>query len=186
MATVVTPVPAIALAAPVIARNLYEGFNTVAQEKFLRIGDQAPDFQLPSADGSVVRLSQYRGKSEVVLFFYPKDDSPVCSLEACSFRDSYEAFRAAGAEVIGISADPPRSHERFAARYRLPFLLVSDAKGEVRRQFGVAKTLGLFPGRSTYLIDREGIIRHIFSSQFNAGRHVSETLAVLSQLKGAG
>lgn len=148
-----------------------------------RAGDPAPDFALPSAAGGTVRLSDYRGKSEVVLYFYPKDNSPVCSAEACSFRDSYDAFREAGAEVIGVSSDPAGSHERFARRLRLPFVLLSDAGGAVRARYGVPKTLGLFPGRTTYLIDREGVIRHVFSSQMQFTRHVTEALGVLRSLR---
>jgi thioredoxin-dependent peroxiredoxin len=160
--------------------------NTLGQEKYLRVGDSAPEFRLPRANGEMVSLADFRGQSEVVLFFYPKDNSPICSAEACSFRDSYEVFKDAGAEVIGVSADSSRSHERFAARFRLPFVLLSDAKGVVRRRFGVAKTLGIFPGRCTYLIDRQGVIRHIFSSQFQPGKHVSEALAVLKTLRNEG
>jgi thioredoxin-dependent peroxiredoxin len=156
----------------------------VAEDKCLHVGDQAPDFTLPGANGEPVSLSNFRGRSEVVLFFYPKDNSPVCSAEACSFRDSYEVFREAGAEVIGISADSSRSHTRFAARLRLPFLLLSDRGGLVRRRYKVTKTMGVFPGRSTYLIDREGVIRHIFSSQFLPYRHVTEALSVLKTLRG--
>ena len=123
-----------------------------------------------------MRLSDFRGKSEVVLFFYPKDNSPACTMEACSFRDSHEAFREAGAEVIGISSDSEESHRRFADRHRLPFLLLSDGEGSRPARCGVSRTLGLFPGRVSYLIDRDGIVRHIFSSQFQPWRHVNEAL----------
>jgi thioredoxin-dependent peroxiredoxin len=157
--------------------------NTVARQKFLRVGDVAPDFALPRSNGELVSLSDFRGRSEVVLFFYPKDRSPVCTAEACSFRDSYDMFRARGAEVIGISADSALSHERFAARFRLPFVLLSDSDGSVRRRYGVAKTLGIFPGRATYLIDRQGVIRHIFSSQFLPLQHVSSALGALERLR---
>jgi peroxiredoxin Q/BCP len=152
----------------------------------VRVGDPAPDFTLPSATGEPVRLSDFRGRSEVVLFFYPKDNSLVCTAEACSFRDSYETFREAGAEVIGISGDSAESHQRFAGRNRLPFLLLSDADGSLRARYGVPKTLGLIPGRVTYLIDREGIVRHIFSSLFQPSRHVEEALRVLNEMRGKG
>ena len=157
----------------------------MSEEKYLKVGDAAPDFHLAAADGHVVSLSDYRGQSEVVLFFYPRDNSPFCSLEACSFRDSYEAFQNAGAEVIGISADSGQSHDRFALRFSLPFVLLSDTDGAVQRQFGVTKTLGVFPGRKTYLIDRSGVIRHIFASQFLPTKHVSEALAVLRTLRAS-
>ncbi len=146
----------------------------------------APQFTLPQANGEPVSLRDFQGRSAVVLFFYPKDHSPVCTAEACSFRDSYEVFREAGAEVIGVSADSTGSHERFASRNSLPFILLSDRGGVVRKQYGVPKTLGIFPGRTTYLIDREGVIRHIFSSQFLPGQHVSEALAALKKINSAG
>ena len=149
----------------------------------LRVGDPAPDFELPSSTGETVQLSDYQGRSEVVIFFYPKDHSPACTVEACTFRDSYEAFREAGAEVIGISSDPADSHRRFAERFHLPFVLLSDADGTLRSRYGVPRTLGLFPGRVTYLIDRDGIVRHIFSSQLQPRRHVAEALEVLKRLR---
>ncbi len=144
------------------------------------IGDVAPDF---SIDGGPARLSDYRGKSNVVLFFYPKADSPACTLEACAFRDSYEAFRDVGAEVFGISADATESQEKFAHRRKLPYRMVSDADGSLRKLYGVPKTFGLIAGRVTYVIDREGIVRHIFNSQFRPMKHVAEALAVLKGLK---
>ena len=154
----------------------------MAETKRLEVGDSAPGFTLPSASGKTVSLSDFRGR-EVVLFFYPMDNSPVCTTEACSFRDSHEAFRDAGAEVIGISSDSPESHRRFADRFRLPFLLLSDMHGDVRERYGVPKTFGLIPGRVTYLIDREGVVRHVFSSQFEPARHVTEALTVLRTLR---
>jgi peroxiredoxin Q/BCP len=132
----------------------------------------------------MVSLSQFKGRAEVVVFFYPKDDSPACSTEACSFRDSYEDFRAAGAEVIGISSDSLESHRRFAERLHLPFDLLSDADGSVQERFGVARMLGIIPGRVTFLIDRQGIVRHVFSSQLRLARHVGEALAILHDLRG--
>jgi len=150
----------------------------------VRVGDPAPDFSLVSSDGEPLRLSQFQGRSEVVLFFYPKDDSPVCTAEACSFRDSFEAFREAGAAVIGVSADSVESHRRFAARHGLPFHLLADPDGSLRARYGVPRTLGLIPGRVTYLIDKQGIIRHIFASQFQPARHAAEALRVLKQMQG--
>ena len=100
--------------------KLFEGEAGLAGEKHLQVGDKAPDFTLPKANGELVSLSDFRGRADVVLFFYPKDNSPVCTAEACSFRDSYEVFRDAGAEVIGISTDSAESHERFAVRFRCP------------------------------------------------------------------
>jgi peroxiredoxin Q/BCP len=156
----------------------------MAVDSPVRVGDPAPDFTLENASGEPVRLSDFRGRAEVVLFFYPKDLSPVCSAEACSFRDSHEAFREAGAEVLGVSADSPQSHRRFAGVFGLPFPLLSDPGGAVRARYGVPRTFGLMPGRVTYLIDRQGIVRHVFSSQFQPARHVTEALAVLRTLRG--
>ncbi len=149
----------------------------------VRVGDPAPDFTLPSSTGEPVSLRDFRDKSEVVLFFYPKDDSPACTAEACAFRDSYELFRDAGAEVIGISADSSASHLKFASVHHLPYVLLTDSGGSLRRRFGVPKTLGLIPGRVTYLIDRLGIVRHIFSSQFQPAKHVHEALRVLKEVQ---
>ena len=148
------------------------------------VGDPAPDFTLPSSTGEMVSLSGFRGKSEVVLFFYPKDNTPGCTAQACAFRDSHEVFKEAGAEVIGISSDSEGSHRQFAKLWSLPFSLLSDSKGEVRARYGVARTLGLFPGRVTYLIDRAGVVRHVFSSQLQTGRHVREMLAKLREVPG--
>ena len=153
--------------------------------KPVQVGDPAPEFTLPSLTGEPVSLSSFKGR-EVVLFFYPKDNTPGCTVEACSFRDSHEAFRDAGAEVIGVSSDSESSHRAFASRLNLPFLLLSDTKGEVRSRYGVARTLGLLPGRVTYLIDRNGIVRHIFSSQLQPGKHVTEMLARLEELRVSG
>ncbi len=156
----------------------------MAASEGVRVGDPAPDFQLPSATGEPVRLSEFRGKSAVVLYFYPKDNTLACTAEACSFRDSYEVFRDAGAEVIGVSADSLESHQTFAGRHQLPFRLLSDPDGALRALYGVPRTFGLIPGRVTYLIDREGIVRHIVSSQFQVTKHVDEMLRILKEMRG--
>ncbi|PPS44825.1 peroxiredoxin [Chroococcidiopsis sp. TS-821] len=147
----------------------------------VKVGDIAPDFTLPSQSGTSVKLSDFRGKS-VVLFFYPKDDTPGCTKESCAFRDQYEVFQKAGAEVIGVSADSPESHQRFAAKYQLPFTLLSDTGNQVRKLYGVPATLGFLPGRVTYVIDRQGVVQHIFNSQFNFQGHVDEALKTLQQI----
>ncbi len=148
----------------------------------VKVGDIAPDFSLRSQSGDMVSLSQFAGQKPVVVYFYPKDDTPGCTLESCSFRDSYTAFQDLGAEVIGISSDSMESHQRFAAKLGLPFLLLSDPGGKVRSAYGVPATLGLLPGRVTYVIDREGVVRHVFNSQFNPQAHVKEAIEVLKQL----
>lgn len=154
----------------------------MAASKTLTVGDKAPSFTLPTADGRQVSLSDYRGRQPVVVYFYPKDDTPGCTAEACAFRDQYEDFKQAGAEVIGISSDAPEAHAKFASKHRLPFLLLSDRDGAVRKTYGVPATLGLLPGRVTFVVDREGIVRHLFSSQFRATKHVSEAIGVLKSL----
>jgi len=148
----------------------------------IKVGDAAPELTLSTQSGERVALSDHRGKKAVVLFFYPKDGTPVCTKEACAFRDAYEQFVEAGAVVIGISADSAARHQAFASSHRLPFVLASDENGEARRAFGVPKSMGFLPGRVTYVIDREGVVRHVFNSQFAADRHVSEALEVIRKL----
>lgn len=148
----------------------------------IKVGDMAPDFTLSNQAGEPVTLSRFRGQKAVVLYFYPKDDTPGCTVESCSFRDSYANFQAAGAEVIGISSDSAASHKQFAAKHNLPFTLVSDEGGKVRSAYGVPTTLGLLPGRVTYVIDQSGQVRHIFNSQFNPKGHVTEAMKMLKTL----
>jgi peroxiredoxin Q/BCP len=149
----------------------------------VNVGDRAPEFELPDASGKRIRLSDFLGRQSVVLYFYPKDDTPGCTKEACSFRDQYEAFKDAGAEVIGVSSDSEASHQKFATKYKLPFTLVADTGGGVRKRYGVPATLpGILPGRMTFVIDREGIVRHVFNSQLQATKHVDEALGVLKRL----
>ncbi|SRR5712692_6336904 len=145
-------------------------------------GQAAPDFTAPRTGGGEFRLSDLRGKSAVVLYFYPKDETPGCTAEACAFRDSYEIFVDAGAEVVGVSGDSVESHERFAEHHELPFILISDKGGALRRQYGVKATLGVWPGRVTFVIDKDGIVRHVFSSQMDAVRHVAEALETIRHL----
>ena len=147
----------------------------------LGVGDPAPDFTLPASSGTV-RLTDVLRDKTVVLYFYPKDETAGCTAEACAFRDSYEVFTQAGAEVIGVSADTVESHRSFAAHHRLPFQLLCDPGGEVRRRYGVSGILGLLPGRVTFVIDRQGIVRHVFDSQFKATRHVAEALETVRRL----
>ena len=148
----------------------------------LQVGDRAPDFTLPTQKtGESFHLYDMIGKSAIVLYFYPKDDTPGCTAEACSFRDSYEVFQEAGAEVVGVSSDSEKSHQQFADKYKLPFILLSDLGGVVRKHYGVPTTFGLLPGRVTYIIDKQGIIRHIFSSQFAPEKHIVEAIRVLQE-----
>jgi len=149
----------------------------------IKIGYKAPDFTLLSQTGESVTLSDLIGKKNIVLYFYPKDKSKGCTRQACEFRDKYEVFTDLGAEVIGISSDDIKSHESFADEYNLPFMLLSDENNEVRKLFGVKSTFGVISGRVTYVIDKKGIIRHIFSSQFQPKKHIKEALEALKKLK---
>ncbi len=152
----------------------------------LKPGDRMPDLELPGNGDKPVRLHDYLGQKTLIVYFYPKDETAGCTAEACSFRDAYEDFTAAGAEVIGISADSVKSHESFAAHHRLPFVLLSDRGGAAREAFGVGKTFGLLPGRVTFVIDRGGIVRHVFESQIRFGKHVTEALDVVKRLERDG
>ncbi len=145
------------------------------------VGDIAPDFTLPTQSGAPVCLHDLLGKSAVVLFFYPKDNTAGCTAEACSFRDTYAVFQEAGAEVVGISSDSVESHRRFAARHGLPFTLLSDRGGKVRKLYGVPATFGILPGRVTYVIDRDGTVLHAFSSQFGPTEHIGQALQALQE-----
>lgn len=148
----------------------------------IKIGDTAPDFTLPSQAGTSVSLKDYQGKS-VVLYFYPKDDTPGCTAESCAFRDQYEVFKSAGAEVIGVSGDSPESHQKFATKYQLPFTLLSDKGDKVRNLYGAKTMMGLVPGRITYVIGNDGKIQYIFDSMFNFKGHVEEALKVLQGMQ---
>ena len=148
----------------------------------IQVGDKAPDFTLPSQTGEPVRLSDRVGERVVVLYFYPKDETPGCTKEACTFRDSHEVFAEAGAEVIGVSSDSVDRHAAFAGHHKLPFTLLSDSGGQVRKSYGVPAALGVLPGRVTYVIDRTGTVRHVFNSMTNIGRHVGAALDVVKQL----
>ncbi len=149
----------------------------------VKIGDVAPDFSLPSQMGDNVTLSEYFGKTNIVLYFYPKDESPGCTREACKFRDSYQELVNLGAEVIGVSAQSIESHKSFATHHGLPFLLLSDKDNKVRKLYGVPASLGLLPGRVTYIIDKKGIVRQIFSSQTQVERHVEEAAKALREIE---
>lgn len=144
-------------------------------------GDHVPDFSLQDQHNETFHLYDILKEKNVVLFFYPKDDTPGCTREACSFRDSYETFKDAGAEVVGISSDSVHSHEQFAQKHNLPFTLLSDVNGHVRKLFGVPKTLFVIPGRTTYVIRKGGMIVHRFNSMHNTDGHINESLKALEE-----
>jgi peroxiredoxin Q/BCP len=147
------------------------------------VGSKAPDFTLPSQSGEMMSLKDFLGEKVVILYFYPKDDTPGCTKEACAFRDEHEEFGKLDAEVIGVSSDSVESHRRFAEKHDLSFTLLSDEGGKVRKLYGVPKTFGIFPGRVTYVIDEKGVIRHVFSSQIGAVKHVEGALKSLAAIR---
>ncbi|MCK5045887.1 MAG: peroxiredoxin [Candidatus Heimdallarchaeota archaeon] len=146
------------------------------------VGDKAPLFSLPDINGKTIHLKDYIGNKMLVVYFYPKDETAGCIAEACTFRDRYELFKKAEAEVFGISGDSIDSHTDFSSKYELPFILLSDVDNSVRNSYGVKSTFGIIPGRVTYIIDRKGVIRHIFVSQFNPKKHVDEALKIINDI----
>ncbi|KAL4589377.1 hypothetical protein LXL04_002283 [Taraxacum kok-saghyz] len=145
-------------------------------------GSVAPSFTLKDQDGKTVSLSKFKGKP-VVVYFYPADETPGCTKQACAFRDSYEKFKKAGAQVVGISGDDAESHKAFAKKYRLPFTLLSDEGNKVRKDWGVPSDLfGTLPGRQTYVLDKNGVVQLIYNNQFQPEKHIDETLKLLQSL----
>jgi len=132
--------------------------------------------------GDKVTLSEYFGKKNVVLYFYPKDETTGCIREACAFRDEYQVFVDLGTEVLGVSAQSVESHKSFASHYSLPFLLLSDEGNKIRELYGVPSSMGIIPGRVTYIIDKKGVVRHIFNSQTQFQKHVEESKRILENL----
>ncbi len=146
--------------------------------------ETVPAVSFVRINGTSVKLSELIGQKVLVLFFYPKDDTLGCTAEACSFREQYGDFKRAGAEVFGVSADDGASHQAFEEKYHLPFTLLSDPGGVAAKALGVKKSLGLFAGRVTFVIDKEGVIRHRFDSQVQVHQHVSRALEVVRSLSG--
>ena len=148
----------------------------------LQVGDKIPNFTAKDNDGNIFDSASIVGKKPVVFYFYPKDNTPGCTAQACSFRDQYEDFKDLGAEVIGISSDSIASHEKFIQKYKLPFILLSDSDKKIRNLFGVKPDLfGLLPGRVTYVADKNGIIQLVFDSM-NASSHIPKALAIVKKL----
>ena len=150
----------------------------------LKSGDRAPLIALQDQNGVERRSDQLAGKA-LVLFFYPKDDTPGCTMEACAFRDSYANLQALGAEVWGVSGDNASSHQRFASRHNLPYPLLVDQNNQLRKAFGVPGVLGLLPGRVTYVIDASGVVRHVFNNLLDGPAHRREALDCLKRLQAA-
>lgn len=152
--------------------------------KIIKTGSTIPSFKLPDQNGKLFDINSVIGKKNLVIYFYPKDDSPGCTKEACSFRDQYEVFKEADAMIIGISGQSVKSHKEFAEKYKLSFTLLSDDGDNIRKLFGVpSNMLGLLPGRVTYIADKSGKVIYIFNSQIQATQHVEEALSILNGLK---
>jgi peroxiredoxin Q/BCP len=149
----------------------------------IQIGDNCPAFSLPDSQGKQIDINEYLGQKILVLFFYPKDNTPGCTKEACAFRDAYADFVALGCEVFGISSDASNSHQVFQQKYQLPYPLLSDTQKKVRQLFGVPTSLfGLIPGRVTYVVGLDGKVAGIFNSQTNPVGHINEALKVVKNL----
>lgn len=152
----------------------------------IKEGEQIPHFALPDQEGNIRTAEEFRGKP-LILFFYPRDETPGCVREACSFRDNYEKFLRSGVHVVGVSSDSKRSHKKFSEKYNLPFLLLSDKNNTLKKAIGVSSAfLGLIPGRETFVFDREGILRFRFKSQYRPRKHVTEVLEVIEAMGEEG
>jgi len=152
--------------------------------KTLEIGEKIPSFTLLNQDSISLSINDSIGIKNIVIYFYPKDDTPGCTKEACSFRDEFEEFGNLDALVIGISSDSPTSHKNFIKKYNLPFALLSDPENKVRNMFGVkSDLLGLIPGRVTFVVDKSGVVQYIFDSQLNSIKHVEKAKEVLEKMK---
>jgi peroxiredoxin Q/BCP len=164
--------------------TLYFTFNQNNSMTAIKVGSVIPEFSLPDQNGNIFEIKSVFGKKNLVIYFYPKDDSPGCTKEACSFRDQFEVFNEANAIIIGISGQSVESHLLFASKYRLNYTLLSDEKDKIRKLFGVpTNLLGILPGRVSYVVDKTGKVVYIFNSQTQATRHVDEALRILKELK---
>ena len=148
----------------------------------LKVGDKIPNFKAKDSNGNDFDSQTLVGIKPIVVYFYPKDNTPGCTAQACSFRDQYQDFKDLGAEVIGISGDSVASHQEFTNHYKLPFILLSDPDKKIRKLFGVATQLfGLVPGRVTYVADKNGVIQMIFDSML-AAKHIPKALKTIKEL----
>jgi peroxiredoxin Q/BCP len=150
----------------------------------IKIGSNIPSFTLPDQNGNLFDINSVLGKKNLVIYFYPKDDSQGCTAQACSFQDQFDVFTEADAVIIGISGQSVGSHKEFARKNRLTFTLLSDEGNKIRKQFGVPTNfLGLLPGRVTYVADKTGKVIYIFNSQSQSTKHVDEALRILKKAK---
>jgi peroxiredoxin Q/BCP len=161
--------------------NAQEMNNTTQK---IEKGSKVPSFSLKDQDGKLFTIQSVLGKKNLVIYFYPKDDSPGCTKEACYFRDQFEVFGEEDAVIIGISGQSVESHKEFAEKYRLSYTLLSDEGNKVRKLFGVpAGFFGTIPGRVTYVVDKQGTVVYVFNSQAQATKHVDEALRILKEMK---
>ncbi|HUX95789.1 MAG TPA: peroxiredoxin [Bacteroidales bacterium] len=171
----------------IIYMLLFTSYLTFSQKNNMseiKVGSSIPAFILPDQNGNLYDINSVLGKKNLVIYFYPKDDSPGCTKQACSFRDQFEVFQDANAEIIGISGQSIESHKEFAEKHRLTFTLLSDEGDKIRKQFGVpTNLLGLLPGRVTYIADKTGKVIYVFNSQTQATKHVDEALRILKELQ---
>jgi len=162
----------------------YLTFNKDNNMNEIKVGSTIPAFTLSDQNGNLFDINSVLGKKNLVIYFYPKDDSPGCTAQACSFRDQFEVFSEADAVIIGISGQSVKSHKEFAEKHRLSFTLLSDEGNKIRKQFGVpTNLLGLLPGRVTYVADKSGKVIYTFNSQLQTEKHVDEALRILKGLK---
>lgn len=151
----------------------------------ISVGDEAPEFEAPLGNGKMFRLKDYRGRRHLVLYFFPKDFTPGCTKEACSFRDRRAEIAGLDAEVVGVSYDSVDSHAKFAEKYSLPYPLVSDVGGLIAKKYGVTRLGGWLPNkRITFVIDKEGIVRHVIHAELQIDLHIDDALAHLKKMQG--
>ncbi len=168
----------------VLLFSSYIIYKPMEKSNKIEVGSTISQFTAYDQDGNMFSLNDVLGKKNLVIYFYPKDDSPGCTKEACSFRDQFEVFKDADAIIIGISSQSIESHKNFAVKHRLNYTLLSDEKNKIRKQFGVpANFFGLISGRVTYVVNKEGKVVYIFNSQIQAEKHVSEALNILQKLQ---
>jgi peroxiredoxin Q/BCP len=149
----------------------------------MKIGDRLPSFSLPDQHGASVTLESLLGQGPVVFFFYPKDETPGCTAEACAFRDATGDFVAAGAKILGVSSDDVASHKRFADKYGFTYPLLADVGGKLREAWGIKKAFfGLADSRVTVVVDKDGVVRHQYEAMLQSSRHVDEALATVRSL----
>lgn len=147
----------------------------------LKVGDKLPIFSSKDTNGTIFNSQDYIGNQALVIYFYPKDETKVCTQQACSFRDNYQEFKDLGAEVIGISADSVQSHFKFKTKFSLPFILLSDNDKKLRKLFGVENDFLIIPGRQTFVVDKDGIIVMVFNSM-SGNIHIEKALKTLKKL----